>query len=162
MRLYDINATLEALLDAVDPDTGELLCDLEELEALIMARDEKLESVALYIKNRAAEAEAIKAEKLALAQRQKVAENKAERARRFLAEMLAGEKFTSPRVAVSWRKSQAVELGADFLPWARQYGDQYLSYRDPEPDKKAIGAALKAGQEIPGAELVTNLNMQIK
>ena len=76
--------------------------------------------------------------------------------------MLAGEKFTTPKVAVSWRKSQAVQLDDDFLPWAKQYGDQFLLYKDPDPDKKAIAAALKAGEAVPGAELVMNLNMQIK
>lgn len=162
MTLYDINARMEYLLEQVDEETGELLCSYEELEALALARDEKLENLALYIKNKAAEAEAIKAEKQALEKRQKAALNRAEKARDFLARMLAGEKFTTPKVAVSWRKSQAVQLDGDFLPWAMQYGDQFLSYKDPDPDKKAIAAALKAGEAVPGAELVTNLNMQIK
>lgn len=162
MRLYEINAALEELLNQVDPETGELVCDMDALEALSIEREEKLEGLALYCKNLTAEAEAIKAEKLALEKRQKAALNRAEKARDFLARMLAGEKFTTPKVAVSWRTSQAVQLDDDFLPWAMQYGDQYLSYKDPDPDKKAIAAALKAGEAVPGAELVTNLNMQIK
>lgn len=162
MRLYEVNAALEELLNQVDPETGELVCDMDALEALSIERDEKLEGLALYCKNLTAEAEAIKAEKQNLEKRQKAAVNRAERAKDFLARMLAGEKFTTPKVAVSWRKSQAVQLDADFLPWAMQHGGQYLSYKDPDPDKKAIAAALNAGEDVPGAELVTNLNMQIK
>lgn len=162
MRLYEINAALEELLNQQDPETGELTCDLDQLDTLMMERDEKLEGLALYCKNADAEAKAIREEEKTLAERRRSLENKAERAKGFLAEQLAGEKFTTPKVAVSWRKSQAVQLDDDFLPWAKQYGDRYLSYKDPDPDKKAIAAALKAGEAVPGAELVTNLNMQIK
>lgn len=162
MTLYEINAELLALLEQVDEETGELTCDPEQLEALAIAREAKLEGLALYVKNLSAEAAAIKAEAKALTERQKAAECKAARARQYLSDQLHGEKFTTPKVAVSWRKSQAVQLDDDFLPWAKQYGDQFLSYKDPDPDKKAIAAALKAGEAVPGAELVTNLNMQIK
>ena len=65
MTLYDINAQLEALLEQVDPETGELLCDMDQLEALSLERDRKLEGLALYIKNRDAEAKAIREEEKA-------------------------------------------------------------------------------------------------
>lgn len=160
MTLYDINAQLEALLEQVDPETGELLCDMDQLEALSLERDRKLEGLALYIKNRDAEAKAIREEEKALADRRRGLERKAERARDFLARMLAGEKFTTPKVAVSWRKSEAVEIGMSFF--STDANERFLRYKDPEPDKAAIKAALKAGEEITGAELVTNLNMTIK
>jgi hypothetical protein len=160
MTLYDINAQLEALLEQVDPDTGELLCDMDQLEALSLERDRKLEGLALYIKNRDAEAKAIREEEKALADRRRSLERKAERAREFLSRMLAGEKFSTPRVAVSWRKSEAVEIGMSFF--SADANKRFLRFKDPEPDKTAIKAALKAGEEITGAELVTNLNMSIK
>ena len=74
--------------------------------------------------------------------------------------MLAGEKFTTPKVAVSWRKSEAVEIGMSFF--STDANERFLRYKEPDPDKAAIKAALKAGEEITGAELVTNLNMTIK
>ena len=160
MTLYNINAQLEALLEQVDPETGELLCDMDQLEALSLERDRKLEGLALYIKNRDAEAKAIREEEKALADRRHSLERKAERARDFLSRMLAGEKFSTPRVAVSWRKSEAVEIGMSFF--SADGNERFLRYKNPEPDKAAIKAALKAGEEITGAELVTNLNMSIK
>lgn len=160
MTLYEIDAQLEGLLEQVDPETGELLCDLEQLEALSLERDRKLENLALYVKNRDAEAKAIREEEKALADRRRGLERKAERARDFLARMLAGEKFTTPKVAVSWRKSEAVEIGMSFF--STDANERFLRYKEPDPDKAAIKAALKAGEEITGAELVTNLNMTIK
>ena len=160
MKLYEINAQLAALLEQVDPETGELCCDLEQLEALAMARDEKLENLALYIKNADAEAKAIRDEEKALADRLRSLEKRAGRAREFLELQLRGEKFTTPRVAVSWRKSEAVEIGMGFF--ATDANERFLWYRDPEADKAAVRAALKAGETVPGAELVTRQSMQIK
>lgn len=160
MTLYEINAELLALLEQVDPETGELTCDLDALEELAVAREEKLEGLALYCKNLSAEAEAIRSEEKTLAERRKVAENKAARAKAFLADQLAGEKFQTPRVAVSWRKSEAVELGMGFF--ATDANERFLKYKEPEADKTAVKAALKAGEPVPGAELVTRINMQIR
>lgn len=161
-NLYELDAMIESLLEQEDPETGELLCDMEQLEAVLMERDTKIENIALYIKNKTAEAEAIKTEKLALEKRQKSAANKAERAKGFLEEYLKGEKFTTPKVAVSYRKSKAVEINETaFWPWAVDH-TEYVRRKDPEPDKAAISAALKNGQEIPGAELVETLSMSIK
>lgn len=160
MTLYEIDAQLEEMLEQVDPETGELLCDMEQLEALSLERDRKLENLALYVKNRDAEAKAIREEEKALADRRRGLERKAERARDFLATLLAGEKFTTSKVAVSWRKSEAVEIGMSFF--STDANERFLRYKDPEPDKAAIKAAIKAGEEITGAELVANLNMTIK
>ena len=62
MNLYEIN---EALYGCVDEETGEII-DAEKLEALSLAFDEKVENIALWIKNLLADAAAIKAEKLKL------------------------------------------------------------------------------------------------
>ena len=160
MRLYEINAALEELLNQQDPETGELTCDMGALEALMLERDEKLEGLALYCKNCDAEAKAIREEEKALADRRRSLENRAGRAREFLELQLRGEKFTTPRVAVSWRKSEAVEIGMGFF--ATDANERFLRYRDPEADKAAVRAALKAGETVPGAELVTRQSMQIK
>lgn len=162
MRLYEVNAALEELLNQQDPETGELTCDLDQLDALMMERDEKLEGLALYVKNADAEAKAIREEEKALAERRRALENKANRAKEFLDLNLSGEKFQTARVAVSYRKSKAVEINETaFWPWAVDH-TEYVRRKDPEPDKAAISAALKNGQEIPGAELVETLSMSIK
>lgn len=160
MKLFEINAALEELLNQQDPETGELTCDLDQLDALMMERDEKLEGLALYIKNADAEAKAIREEEKALAERRRSLENKAERAKGFLAEQLAGEKFSTPKVAVSYRKSEQVEVSMAFF--TEESNERFLRYKDPEADKTAIKNALKNGETVPGAEIVSKTNMILK
>ena len=74
MTLWEIDQGIMACLDA---ETGEII-DPEMLTALSMEREAKLENVACWIKNLRAEAAAIKAEKDALAKREKAAAKKAE------------------------------------------------------------------------------------
>ena len=73
MTIYEID---QAIMECVDIETGEII-DTEQLDKLQMERNTKLENVACWIKDLKAEAEALKAEKQALAERQRVAENKA-------------------------------------------------------------------------------------
>lgn len=159
-NLYELDAMIESLLEQEDPETGELLCDMEQLEAVLMERDTKIENIALYIKNKTAEAEAIKTEKLALEKRQNSAANKAERAKGFLEEYLKGQKFSTPKVAVSYRKSEQVEVSMAFF--TEKSNERFLRFKDPEADKTAIKNALKAGETVPGAELVSKTNMILK
>ena len=84
MKLYEIDRELEALLSNVDEETGELLIDPEAIDALLMAKEDKIEGIALWIKDLRAEAAMVKSEKEALAKRQQVLENKAERTAAFL------------------------------------------------------------------------------
>lgn len=163
MKLYEINAQLEALLEQTDPETGELTCDMDALAALMIARDEKLEGLALYTKNLAAEAAAIREEEKRLAERRKVLENKAERTKEWLRESLAGETIKTARVAVSYRSSKAVELDGTFYTWMiSPEAEPFIRRKDPEPDKTEIAKALKAGAVIPGASLVDHINMTIR
>ena len=67
MNIYEIE---QAITDLVDPETGEIT-DFEALDALSMARDEKIENVALWTKNLNAEAKAIREEEKALAEYQR-------------------------------------------------------------------------------------------
>ena len=85
MTLYEID---QALLACIDMETGEV--DIEKYEQLAEEKDKKIENIACYYKALTAEAEAIKAEEKALAERRKVKENKAESLKKFLASVLRG------------------------------------------------------------------------
>ena len=159
MKLYEID---NAILECIDFETGEIV-DTDRLEALKMEREAKIENVALWIKDLKAEAEAIKAEKLALAERQKVAENKAESLKKWLAYALDGEKFSTARCSVSFRKSQKVEVTEEGLENLMKSGnDALLTYKAPEPNKKAIAEAIKDGLNVRGVQLVQNVSTIIK
>ena len=159
MLLYEIDAALADLLAQVDEETGELLAKPEDIEALMMEREAALEGMALTVKNLTAEAAAIRAEELALADRRGRLEHRAEKIKGFLQDMLAGQRLQTPRVAVTYRTSESVDTTDDF--WVNAPMD-YIRVKDPEPDKAAIKRALKQGIEIPGVVLVTKVNMNIK
>ena len=100
MNLYEINSQIKRILDngfngSIDPETGEIIDEGEhDLETLEILRQDKLEGIALYIKNLNALADDIKAEEKSLAERRKAAEAKAERLSAYLADDLTshGEK----------------------------------------------------------------------
>ena len=153
MRLYEIDEQIAACTDA---ETGEVI-DIERLTALVMEREQKLENVALWIKDLTAEADAIKAEKMKLAERQAAAENKASRLKEWLSEALNGQKFSTARCAVSFRRTKSVSVSDVWkLP------EEYVRYSEPTPDKKAIKAAIESGENIEGAEIVENISTIIK
>ena len=152
--LYEID---QAILGCVDLETGEII-DQDQLDNLMMERSEKIESVALWVKNLESDAVAYKAEKEAFAQREKQASEKAKRLREWLAKVCDGESFSTSKCAISFRKSESVEIadGAN-LP------DEYIRVKTTiEPDKTAIKAALKAGAEIEGCQIATKVNTNIK
>ena len=153
MKLYEID---QAIMDCIDMETGEIVNE-ELLNDLQMERDAKIENVALWIKELKAEAEALKAEKLAFAERQKVAENKMESLKKWLAYALNGEKFKTVRASVTFRTTDKVEV-ADIY----KLDENYLRYKEPEADKDAIKKAIKAGQKVAGATLVQSTSVIIK
>lgn len=154
MSLYTIN---QEILKCVDLETGEIT-DFDKFEALQIERSEKIENIALWVKNLTSEAEALKAEEKAFAERRKSAENKADSLKRYLAQQLKGQKFATTRTSVSFRKSSSVEvLDIDKLP--TEYRKEVHTF---VADKTEISKALKAGQEVDGAVLVQSINLQIK
>ena len=153
-NLYEID---QGILECLDLETGEVI-DPERLESLQMARDQKIENVACWIKNLLSDAEAIKAEKEALAKRQVAALAKAEQLKEWLANALGGQKFSSAKCAVSFRRSEAVEVADIALIPA-----SLLRVKTSvEPNKAAIKALLKDGQEVVGCCLTENYNINIK
>jgi len=162
MKIYEIDAAIDALMADVDEETGEINFDLEALESLQMERDRAIENLALYYKNVCAEAAAVKTEEDKLKKRREVLTRKAERLENFIQSILRGEKFKSARVVISYRPSKKLVLSEGWTEWAATNAPDFLKYSNPVPDKKLITEAIKSGQEIKGAELVDSDNIQIK
>lgn len=163
MKLFDIDERLAACVKldesrVVDTESGEII-DLEAIAALEMERDKKIENLGCWYKNLLAEAEALKAQKNAFAEREKVAKAKAESLKGFLGRYLNGKKFETAKVAMSFRKSEAVEFDAKCIG---DVPEEFLKFKDPELDKVAVKKAIKAGETVPGCELVARQNLQIK
>lgn len=160
MTLWEIN---EAIMACVDAETGEII-DFDQLDKLTMAREEKLENIALYIKALDAEAAAIREEEKTLAARRKVKENKAARLREYLSDALAGQPFETAKVALSFRSSQAVKVtdSMALLDWLESNYDDCLTYKTPAVRLDAVKMLIKRGIDVPGAEIETRNNLQMK
>ena len=154
------NAIYKLYDEFVDPETGEITdpdAFAERYAELEISREDIIENTLLLYKNCVSDAEAIAAEIKTLKARQAALEKRADRLKADASDALNGEKFQTARVAVSWRKSTAAEVDESLCP------EEYITTKiTTAPDKKAITAALKAGQEIPGCKLVERLNMSVR
>lgn len=154
MNLYEID---KAILACIDPETGELI-DEAALADLQMERTEKIKNVALWVKNLNASATALKAERDAFDERMKSAQKKADGLKKYLADALQGQKFSTDECVVSFRRSAAVAVLDEAVLPAEYIAEKITK----SPDKAAIKAAIKSGIDVPGAALVDNLSVQIK
>ena len=157
MTLYEIDQNIMALID----EDGEIT-NPEAFDELQITRSEKLEGIACWIKNLKADAAAIKAEEDVLAERRRTIENKIKSLSEFLSNTLAGQKFSTPRVSVSYRTSKALEIADNdtFVAWASMFNPSLLRIKR-DPDKKAITDAINGGMDVPGAQIVERKSMQV-
>lgn len=173
MNLYDIDERLSTLIEeAFDVEDGVIFDNEEELAKRIdevsLDLDTKIENIGCYIKNLEAEVEAFKKEEDNLEARRKQAERKIEGLKKYLNGYLtacypndsdrAKWKFKSPKVVLGYRKSSSVEV-----PDIEKLDKKYLKITTKvDPDKKAIGDAIKSGEEVKGAFIKQNINLNIK
>jgi len=156
MKFYEIDEMIDAALAELVDEDGVINEEAEAyLDSLEIAREQKTEGVLLAIKGMKAEAEAIRNEEKTLADRRHQLEKKADSLTEFIKGRLAGEKFKTARVAVSYRKTTSCEITDE---WAipEDYVKTTVSF-----DKAALTKALKSG-EVPGARLVEGQSMIIK
>lgn len=169
MTIFDIDRNFAAIMEDImlvfDEETGEVT-DIDRFEELKRNLDElqeerntKISNIACWYKQLVAEADAIKTEKMNLAKRQQVAENKAESLKKYLEYALQGEKFKDARVSISYRRSEGIHFCEGFD--GESLPDEFVKV-----EKKAklteIKNAIKEGREIPGVSLISKQNIQIK
>ena len=159
MTLYELNEAMRNFQLEIDEETGEIL-NAEELDMLTLEHELKLKNCVWWYKNKKAEAEALKEEKMKLAKRQQTAEREAEWMKAYIDADLDGKEF-KPKddvtVNVAYRKSKVVEC-ADIY----RVPDEYLRYKEPELDKTKIKKAFKDGITVDGCTIVEKNNIQIK
>lgn len=177
--LYEIDERLKMLEEyMVDIDTGEMIESEDEFNKLFdeiqMDLNTKIEQTLCFHKNLLADVEAFKAEEKNIAKRRKVKENLAERLKaridKYITQQYTNEdgvvdmkglnkyKFETPKVKVSYRKSDKVEItNQDEIP------KEFIKVvTEEKPMLNEIKKSIKDGNVINGAILVEGLNMQIK
>lgn len=99
------------------------------------------------------------------AARRQALERAAESKKKYLDSVLNGEKFSTPRCSISYRKTTGVEvsdMGA-VVAWMLANGhDDEVTYNAPTVSKTDLATLLKSGAEIDGATLVQGMSMGVK
>lgn len=164
--LYELTEEFLAVMDGatiIDDETGVVLFEPDDLEALGLEFADKLESVALFVKNEQSDVNAIKAEEWALAARRKVKEKRIERLREYMLQCMDATgtgRLETPRVALSKRKSKRVEVTDETA--LRQCAPLVFKAQPDKIDKTLLRKIINEGASVDGAELVENVTLQIK
>lgn len=149
-RLSDLDLDEQTIIDTLESESGELTT--------------KAQNVAFVVRNLESIAEAIKEAESQMAARRKAIEKRAERIREYLKAgmQIAGiSKIESPYFTISLRRNPAA---VDVFDTA-QVPDQYMHTPLPPPptvDRKAISAAIKAGEDVPGCRMTQSERIEIK
>ncbi len=168
-KIWDIENDIDRITDqmhaVVDEETGEITDEslfdafAKQLDEANIEKHDKLINVGLVIKNNQAEIDARKA--VIQQQERKIRSlttNNDWLKTQYLGTRLGeGVSIDDPRVKISWRKSERVELYVD----AEQLPSDFRRIKI-EADKTAIKNCIKAGGEVQGAGLVQNQNLIIK
>ena len=160
--LYEIESDI---LSCLDEETGEIL-DTARLDALQMEREKKFEGVGLWIKDMNAEITARKEEIRKQQQAVKSLEARIDGCKEWLKLNLAGQKFKTPRVSVSYTHNQRLKVDDQQAAIDAMVKDaRYVTcVRFPAPElmKDDIKKVLKAGAEIPGVSLENTESLVIR
>jgi Arc/MetJ family transcription regulator len=158
MNLYEMTMAASSLY--------EMLCNNEIDEQTItdtldaMGVEEKLESYCKVIRQLESDAEALKAEKARIADKQKTVENSVARMKLAVQEFLKAkgvQKENAGIFKVALSTSKSVEIvDPSAIP------TEYIKPAKVEFDKAAIRKVLMGDSAVPGAELKINEGVQIK
>lgn len=159
--LYELQDRVRELAEELEhTDDLQLRAALiDELDALHVAVDDKIEAYCCVIKNFEAQEEMFRSE----LKRLKTVADRLSAAResmlqRMTALIEAGTAWSRGIHSLQWRKSRAVKvLDEKLIPTA--YMREKLEY---EPDKKQIMEDLKCGASIPGVTIEEKYNLTIK
>ena len=154
--LFELNKAIADFELEVNED-GEVL-NIDELDALELEKKEKIENISLWVRNLEAEKDAVSNQKKIFADREARLGKKIDSLKGYLTYALDGQKFSTDKVSVSFRKSESVHITDEHL-----IDDKYMNVSVvKKPDKKVIKDALKACKEVFVAELIEKQNISVK
>ena len=154
--IFNLLDEVEAIADAMTfeaEETGDISEEMKaQLDALELEKDEKAEQLALIYKQRKYLAEAKKAEAKKLSEDAARIEKANARLLDYIVFLLEGKKLETARVKVTYRKApkSVAILDESKIP------AQFWKPGKPSISKSDIKDAIKAGEVVPGAVLVSD------
>lgn len=162
IALYELSESYNNVLNLIDEENP----DSEIMNALTVIEGQieiKAVNIANLVKSIEAEAEIIKAEEKRLAQRRKARENAVVSIKQYLKlamEQIGMDKIKTPTRTISIQNNPpSLNItDPDLIP------GRYLTLvpEHYEPRNDDIKEALKAGEEVPGAELIRGRSLRIR
>lgn len=161
--IYEIdNDAVRVIESGTDLETGELTEDaIAQLDALQMEREAKIESLAICVKNYAAQEKAIRDEAKALTARADNTARKVASLKQYLQRVLNNTPFATSKVGVRFRHTKRVEVDSDFEQWARVAAPELMRIK-AEPDKAKIKQWITNGASVSHASLVDAVSMSVR
>ena len=164
-------ATLSAIQQEIEnmlsiPD--EMLTDEQRatmdvyLDELGQQEADKVDGFGQFLRLQTARAEAMREEVMRLYNAARCIENRLERLKLYYVGVLRVnnlQRVSGNVYTLSIRKAERVEVPANVSGLGEAFVRRKVKV---EPDKKAIGDALKAGQEVHGCRIVESYSLQVK
>lgn len=164
MNLYTLSTELELLqTELLNEDNSEDQIKLieERIIELLDQQENKYENILKLRANKLAQAKMLQDEIERLQKKLKPLNNTVDRLENYLDESLRLNGIQTLEVwtySLSYRASESVEIENEWLLPA-----EFVKIKETRsPDKIAIKKAIKDGQQVTGATVKTNLNLQIK
>ena len=156
--LFEMTNEARALYELLQADEIDAETFEDTLESIGV--EQKLESYCQIIRQYEADAALCLAEADRVNKKARRAENNAKRMKGALLaymQSVGKDKDKAGTFSVSISSSQAVNVYNE-----ADVPEQYFVPQEPKISKTLIRDAIKAGEEVPGAEMVTNLGVQIR
>lgn len=165
MTIYTISDDMMRILNMLEQqpeDETEEQALKDTLEMVKMDFAAKADGYGKVLRQLQAEAEAIKAEKIRLGQRQSTLEKNAERLKETMKQamlMTGQKKVKTDLFTFSTRAGKELVIDTDNV---FEIPDELLRYKDPEPDKAAIKEYLKTNPECGWAHMIETQSLIVK
>lgn len=163
MKLYEINQELETLIaECIDTETGEIT-NLDRLNELTLAKDEKVRNIALLILDLRAEEKAYDEQLKKFLALKKSVKNKITSLENYLQLNTEGQTFKFIECKISYKPSE--ETIIDDIEVLEKYCKRHkeLGSWEFKPNKTAIKEAIASGTlKVQGARVIKKQNIQIK
>lgn len=165
--LYNINALIRNVIEDTVDENGIIPDDVcDQLDKLEMDKEELVQNAVLLYKEKNMLSVAIKQEEENLSNRRSILEKQTELLKDFIKKNLPeGEKITTPEYAISWRKSEAIEIDESVNAEELHEKDPNLSVKvvTYKLSKSYAKELLKTVGSLPnGFTLIKRNNIQIK
>lgn len=163
IKLYEAAEAVRAMLEQIDPESGELPEGFEQARAIVAT---KSQACAAFILQNDAEADMVEAHAKALLERVKTARKRSAWLRQYLASHMGAAGILSIK-SDDGTFSAKLETGRDEsvdVFDAAQLPQDYMREipAKHEPDKALIKKALKDGFDVPGARIVAKDRLTIR